>query len=188
MFEFISSFLWETEWTKTIQEEDFFYFVFFVIIWSSVKKDQMCRTTLKRWTWSGRKIPRDLFISFHVWWSKTHFSLWHERKENSMCRNISLETFSSFVKQTWQFFKIYILTTYSLFVTKSICSLNVWLFLWLCLKAIRQNNKQTSNLFPGHEHRRENNSDHTQKKDQLVHFISLCADMTPLFLRTVVQK
>lgn len=137
---------------------------------------------------SGRKIPRDLFISFHVWWSKTHFSLWHERKENSMCRNISLETFSSFVKQSRQFFKIYILTTYSLFVTKSICSLNVWLFLWLCLKAIRQNNKQTSNLFPGHEHWRENNSDHTQKKDQLVHFISLCADLTPLFLRTVVQK
>lgn len=82
----------------------FFYFVFFVIIWSSVKKDQMCRTTLKRWTWSGRKIPRDLFYFFHVWWSETHFSLWHKRKENSMCRNISLETFSSFVKQSRQFF------------------------------------------------------------------------------------
>lgn len=40
MFEFISSFLCETEWTKTIQEEDFFILYFLYIfdqVWKKIK-------------------------------------------------------------------------------------------------------------------------------------------------------
>lgn len=81
----------------------FFYFVFFVYIWSSVKKDQMCRTTLKRWTWSGRKIPRDLFLFLFTFDEVKHILVCDTREKKIQCVE-TFQTFSSFVKQSRQFF------------------------------------------------------------------------------------